>query len=130
MARKVKKPLPDFETKKLQLLVLIVDHGASDVYLEHFQSLEANLQVTIIANGTVKREIKNLLGLNELKKDVILSVIKEEKMDEAFDYIETRFKLSHKHKGIAFSIKITSLVGVSVYKILSNTLELQPNGGK
>lgn len=130
MATKSKKPNQSFEVKKLQLLVVIVDHGVSDVYVDYFQSLEANLQLTILANGTIKKEIKNLLGLSELKKDVVFSVIKEELMDEAFNYIENRFNISPKHKGIAFSIKINSLVGLSVYKILSNTLELEPKGGK
>ena len=65
-----------------------------------------------------------------MKRNIIFSVIKNEHLDQAFEYLEQRFKVSPKHKGIAFSIKITSLVGVSVYKILSNTIELIPSGGK
>lgn len=130
MPRKVKNNASSFEVKKLQLLVTIVNHGASDVYLDFFQSLEANLQLTILANGTIKKELDDLFGLHESKKDVILSIIREEKIDEAFNYIEQRFKLSEKHNGVAFTIKMNSLVGLSVYKILSNTLELKPNGGK
>jgi len=125
-----KKPKANFETKKLSLLVLIVNQGVGDVYIEQLYSLESNLQLKILGNGTVSKEIQNLLGLNEVKKDIIFAVMREEKLDEAFEYIKTRFKLSKKHRGIAFSVKINSLVGVSVYKLLSNTLELKPNGGK
>jgi len=128
--KSVKTPHLDFKTKKLSLLVVIVDQGVGDLYIEQLATLESNLQLKIVGNGTASREIQNLLGLNEIRKDVIFSIIREEKLDEAFKYIETRFKLSEKHKGIAFSVKITSLVGVSVYKLLSNTLELKPNGGK
>jgi len=125
-----KNPKANFETKKLSLLVLIVNQGVGDVYIEQLYSLESNLQLKILGNGTVSKEIQNLLGLNEVGKDIIFAVMREEKLDEAFEYIETRFKLSKKHRGIAFSVKINSLVGVSVYKLLSNTLKLKPNGGK
>lgn len=121
---------PTFERKNLSLLTVICNHGFSDVYIEFLQSLEVNLQLTILGNGTVTDEIKNILGFNEIKKDVVFAIIKNERLDEAFNYIETRFKLSPKHRGIAFSIKLNSLVGVSVYKILSNTVELKPIGGK
>lgn len=129
MARKSNNK-PVFERKKLSLLVIICNHGVSDVFVERLQTLEVNLQLTILGNGTVTDELKNILGLNESKKDIIFAVIKNERLDEAFNYIEKRFELSPKHRGIAFSIKITSLVGVSVYKILSNTIELKPIGGK
>ncbi len=129
MARKSNSK-PVFERKKLSLLVIICNHGVSDVFVEHLQTLEVNLKLTILGNGTVTDELKNILGLSESKKDIIFAVIKNERLDEAFEYIETRFKLSPKHRGVAFSIKITSLVGVSVYKILSNTIELKPIGGK
>lgn len=125
----IEKPKPSFALKKLSLLVVIVDHGVSDVFIDYFKTLEVNLELQILASGTVKEEIRNLLGLNEIKKDVLFSVIQEEKLDQAFNYIETRFKLSPKHKGIAFNIKITSVVGLSVYKILSNTHQLEPVGG-
>jgi len=126
----VKTPHSDFETKKLSLLVIIVDQGVGDLYIEQLGTLESNLQLKIVGNGTASKEIQNLLGLNEIKKDIVFAIIRQEKLDQAFEYIETRFKLSHKHKGVAFSVKVTSLIGVSVYKILSNTLELKPNGGK
>lgn len=129
MDKERKANLP-FDVKKLSLVVVIVDHNQSDVFVDSFMTLEANVQLTLLASGTVKKEIKNLLGLSDPKKDVLFTIMKDERLDEAFSYIETRFKISPKHKGIAFSVKMTSVVGISVYKILSNTLELKPNGGK
>ena len=40
-----KKPKANFETKKLSLLVLIVNQGVGDVYIEQLYSLESNLQL-------------------------------------------------------------------------------------
>lgn len=128
--KQISNTAPSFALKKLFLLIVIVDHGVSDVFIEYFKTLEVNFELQIIASGTVKEEIRNLLVLYEVKKDVLVSVIQEEKLPQAFNYIETRFKLSPKHKGIAFSIKITSVIGLSVYKILSNTHQLEPVGGK
>ncbi len=115
-----------FSTKKLSLLMTIVNHKVSDVFTEYFRSLDVNVQVQVVGSGTVSEEIKKLLGLSEAKKDIIFTIIKNDKLDEAFNYLETRFKVSDKHKGIAFSVSLHSLVGLSVYKILSNTERLEP----
>lgn len=108
------------EIKALTLLVTIVNRDASDVFIDYFKTLESNLQVTIYGKGTVPREIASYLGLSEINNDVVLTFIKKEHVDEAFDYIEKRFELSKRHKGVAFAIDIQSIIGVSVYKYLAS----------
>lgn len=116
------------EIKKLSLLVTIVDRDASDVFVDYFQTLESNLQIIIFGKGTATSELISLLGLSEPNKDIVLAIIKEEKIDEAFNYIKRRFEISKKHKGVAFSVGLESIIGVSIYKYLSNNVVNKQKG--
>ena len=55
------------------------------------------------------------------KKDVVLAVIREDKKSEIFKYINDRFNISKNAKGIAFTIKVNSVMGVLLYRFLSDT---------
>ncbi|MDY0118707.1 MAG: hypothetical protein RBR80_04055, partial [Bacilli bacterium] len=105
-----------------------VDRDASDVFVDYFQTLESNLQIIIFGKGTATSELISLLGLSEPNKDIVLAIIKEEKIDEAFNYIKRRFEISKKHKGVAFSVGLESIIGVSIYKYLSNNVVNKQKG--
>jgi hypothetical protein len=125
----IRKPFSETnEIKKLSLLVTIVDRDASDVFVDYFQTLESNLQIIIFGKGTATSELISLLGLSEPNKDIVLAIIKEEKIDEAFNYIKRRFEISKKHKGVAFSVGLESIIGVSIYKYLSNNVVNKQKG--
>ena len=60
------------------------------------------------------------LGLAETEKVVILSVIKEEKEKEIIETLNEKFDKVKNGKGIAYTISMKSVIGVSIYKFLSN----------
>ena len=105
---------------KLQLLFTVVDRRKAEFYVDILQSFEVNMQITLSARGTAKTEMLELLGLAESDKSVIVSVIKEERAQEALATLEEKFKTIKNGKGIAYTVPMTETVGLAIYQFLAN----------
>ena len=113
--------------KKLKILVTIVDRGKADFYLDILEGFDVNLQTVSYGKGTVSTEIMHYLGLSETGKAVILSVVSEERIKEILDAYEDKYFKTRNGKAIAFTIPLSSVIGVTVYQFLSN---YSAEGGK
>ena len=60
------------------------------------------------------------LGIGDISKAVIISFVREDKIKEILSTLEERFYKTKNGKGIAFTVPISSLIGVTVYQLLSN----------
>lgn len=105
--------------EKLKLLFTIVDRRKTEFYVDLIDSFDISLQCVTFGRGTAPLDLKHL-GLGDEEKAVIMSVIKEDKEKEILDSIEERFKKTKFGKGIAYTIPMTSVIGVLVYQFLSN----------
>lgn len=108
------------ESNKLELLITIVNRQKAEFYADLMQSFEVNMQMIVKARGTATLEMLELLGLEESKKAVIFSVIKEEKIKDAMLTLDKKFKTIKDGGGIAYTIPLTSVIGVAIYGFLSN----------
>ena len=109
--------------KKLKVLVTIVERSKSDFYLSALEGFDVNLQTLIYANGTANKDIAEVLGLSDTSKAVILSIVKEDKIKEILATYEDKYFKTKRGKGVAFTIPISSVIGVMVYKFLLNVNE-------
>ena len=109
--------------KKLKILVTIVDRSKADFYLDVLEGYEVNMQTVIYGKGTAPSDVLHYLGLSQTNKAVIISVVKEERIKEIQIAYEDKYFKTKNGKGIAFTIPITSMIGVSIYQFLSNTVE-------
>ncbi len=105
--------------KKLKLLFTVVDRSKSEFYLDFLSQYEVNCQMALPGLGTASSEMINMLGLNH-HKAVILSAVREDRVEEIMKALETKFETIKNGKGIAFAVPMSSIVGVSVYQFLSN----------
>ncbi|MBR4942435.1 MAG: hypothetical protein IKZ28_00240 [Clostridia bacterium] len=115
----VKKEEPfksDF--KKLKLLVTVVNRNKTEFYMDFLTSLGVNFQTSVAAQGTATSETLYLLGLEDSDKSVIFSLINEDYATAAMQGLEDKFRSLKKGKGIAFTIPLTSVVGVAIYRFL------------
>ena len=119
---KTKHPEALRAPKKMQLLFTIVDRKKTEFYIDLLESFEINMQMALSAEGTAGTETLRLLGLADSDKSVIISVIKRERAKEALDALEERFKTVRGGKGIAYTVPLTSTIGVAIYQFLSNTV--------
>ncbi len=107
------------DIKKLKLLLTVVDRPKTEFYLDVLSQFEINFQTVVSAKGTASSELVALLGLN-IHKSVILSVVREDRVDEILNCLEDKFAAIRKGKGIAFAVPLSSVIGVSCYQFLSN----------
>ena len=105
--------------KKLKLLFTIVDRPKQEFYLDVLSQFDVNLQTVIAGKGTANSEIVDMLGLN-IHKATILSVVREDRVDEIMKCLEEKFATIKNGKGIAFAVPLSSVIGVNIYQFLSN----------
>ena len=105
--------------KKLKLLFTVVDRPKQEFYLDVLSQFEVNLQMVIAGKGTATSELVDMLGLN-IHKATIISVVREDKVDEIMKCLEDKFSTIKNGKGIAFAVPLSSVIGVNIYQFLSN----------
>lgn len=104
---------------KLKILFTIVERRKAEFYLDILETFEVNLQCVIYGRGTAPSNLK-AISLGDQQKAVIISIIKEEKVKDALSVLQERFAKTKNGKGIAYTIPLTSVIGVLVYQFLSN----------
>ena len=107
------------DIKKLGLLVTVVDRNKGEFYLDVISQFEVNGQLALGGLGTANTELIDLLGLN-IHKAVILSVVREDKVDEIMNALEQKFATIKNGKGIAFVVPMSSVIGVNLYQFFAN----------
>ncbi len=110
------------DTKKLLLFITIVNRGQGNFVLKLFESEGANAQFVQYGEGTAQKEIRDILGIEDNSKEVIISIISEDKIESAKKELEAFFKIRKRNRGIGFSIPMTSLIGMKLYQFLVDTL--------
>ena len=105
--------------KKLKLLFTIVDRSKGEFYLDFISQYEVNCQMVVAGTGTANSQIIDMLGLN-LHKAVILSVVREDKVDTIMNKLEEKFVTIKNGKGVSFAVPLSSVIGVNLYQFLSN----------
>ncbi len=105
--------------KKLKILFTVVDRPKAEFYLDVLSQFEINCQMVFGGKGTAYSELIDLLGLN-IHKAVLISVVREDRVDEVMNCLEQKFATIKNGKGIAFAVPMSSVIGVNMYQFLSN----------
>ena len=105
--------------KKLKLLFTVVDRAKGEFYMDVISQFEVNCQMIMTGMGTAKSDLVDLLGLN-IHKAVILSVVREDKVESIIHFLEDNFATNKNGKGIAFAVPMSSVIGVNLYQFFSN----------
>ena len=105
--------------KKLKLLFTVVDRNKGEFYLDVISQFQVNCQMALSGMGTAQSELVELLGL-EPHKVVILSVAREDIVDEIMNCLEDKFATIRNGKGVSFAVPLSSVIGVNLYQFLSD----------
>ena len=108
--------------RKLKLLVTICERKKLQFYLDILEGYEVNMQTVFYGEGTAPKEIYGFLGVQS-DKAIIVSAVLDEKIKEIFINYEDKYFKTKNGKGVAFTIPINSIIGISVYKFLANMEE-------
>ena len=115
---------------KIKMLVTVVDKSKSIFYVDLLEQFEVNVQMVLYGRGTANSQMLDLLGINEIDKAVIFSFIREDKIKDAMETLSEKFKTVKNGKGIAYTIALDSIIGVSMYQLLSNDKTVKEGGKK
>lgn len=115
-----KKVEDSADFKKLTTFVTIVNRGLASPITKIFESYGCSAQFIQRGRGTAVKEIRDILGIEDTSKDVIFSIIREEVVEDVKTELAAFFLASKHNKGIAFSIPMSSMIGVKVYQFLAN----------
>lgn len=116
--------------KKIKMLITVVNRSKTLFYLDLLEQFEVNVQMVLYGKGTANSEMLKLLGLAETDKTVILSYIKEEIVSDALETLNEKFQKVKNGKGVACTISLDSIIGVSMYQLLSNDRTVKEGGKK
>ncbi len=104
---------------KLELLLAVVHNDKVSYYSSLIQSHQANLRLTVPAQGTTHM-LLNYLGLTERPKTLIMSVVRSDQVSDLIGLLDETFQKGKNYKGIAFTVPMTSIIGTLAYGFLSN----------
>ena len=105
---------------KLELLITVVQRKKASFYIDLIQSFDANMQLSIPAQGTADREILRYLGLTDTDKTAIFSVVREDRLEALTETLEQKFRSIKDGEGVAAAIPFTSMIGTLLFGFLSN----------
>ena len=108
------------DLKKLKLLITVVNRKKTEFYLDYLTGFEVNFQTAVAGQGTATSDTMYLLGLADSDKSVIFSILREDRAEEAMQGLEEKFHTLRGGKGIAFTVPLTGVIGVAIYRFLSN----------
>ena len=120
------KELPTLDNvaqKKLLLFITIVGEGQATAIRRLFERYGCSAQFVERGEGTATKEIYNILGVENIGKDIVFSFVSEDKVEDIKKVLEAFFITSKRNRGISFSIRLSSIIGVRVYQFLANTIE-------
>ena len=104
--------------EKLMLLITVVNREKTDYFLDVIQSFHSNLQLDVTASGTAQRALGLLTP--DAEKSVLFSVITRTNAKAVLSALEEKFNTLRGGKGVAFTVPMTSTIGVLIYRFLAN----------
>ena len=109
--------------KKLLLFITIVSSGHGSQIIKLFEKIGVSAQFVESGEGTATKEINNLLGIEEVDKDVVFSFVSKDKIPLAREKLSEYFSSNKRNRGIGMAIQLSSIIGVRVYQFLANLVE-------
>lgn len=114
------KPTP---VKRIKLLVAIVGRGEGDVVVETFRESGVTYNMVAPAYRASGSDFMDYLGLTNPERDLVFSVVTEDKVDEIMKKLLYKLNLDEPGNGIAFTIPITGVSGPLALRYISGQTE-------
>ena len=122
----VEEERPAFETRddirRLVLYTIIVPRGQGDNIIRILKANKSSAQFLQYGEGTANNAIREILGIEDTKKDIVYSIVREDLVKDIKREIDVYFVASKRNKGIAYTIPLKAIVGVKMYKFLTQTV--------
>ncbi|MDD2189297.1 MAG: hypothetical protein PHV71_01055 [Eubacteriales bacterium] len=109
--------------KRIKLLVAIVDRGKGDTVAEILRDSGVTFNMIAPAACDSGSDIMDVLGLSNQERDMILSVVTEDKVPAVMQKLLYKLDLDERGNGIAFTIPIIGVSGPKALRYMSGDFE-------
>ena len=110
------------DIKKLVLYTVIVPRGQGENIMRIFKANKSSAQFLQYGEGTASNAIREIIGAEDTKKDIVYSIVREDAVVDIKREIDVYFVASKHNKGIAYTISLNTIVGVKLYKFFTQTV--------
>ena len=107
----------------LKLIVTIVNVGAGEGVIYLIKKHDVSAQFIQRGEGTASRQVLDLLNVEDNRKDIIYSLVREDKVDNILNDINQLIVNSKRIQGISFSIPLETIAGRTAYHFITQTVE-------
>lgn len=119
--REEKSGIAPLTSNRLELLFVVVNRQKASFYSDLLLSFGINMEFKVFGEGTVTSEMRDIMGFSSnSEKTLIVGIIREDMVQTALETLEAKFRTIRNGKGIAWTVSMTSVIGVSVYSFLSD----------
>ena len=111
------------QLRPLKLFIITAPYGQGNAIRKILDEYETSLVLTMNGEGVSFRSKFEMY--NSSKKNIIFAIVRDDKADAVKRRLDERFNVSRASSGVAFVISLSSIVGVTIYKFLSNTRKVK-----
>jgi len=105
----------------MKLTVIIVNKHEANHIIKSCQALHLLEPITLLGQGTATTELRELLSLNSVDKEVILALTSDKDTSTIMDYLVHEKSFRQKGKGVSFAIDLNSM-SAKTFELLKNQL--------
>lgn len=96
----------------VELIYAIVNFGTAPKFLRKAKGYGISGGTTLLGKGTVPGRILDFLGLNDIRKEIVVMVAERSVAFEAIEKLSHEFEFAKPNHGIAFTMPLTAVCGM------------------
>ena len=105
--------MKDLKIEPMKLIVSIVERGQGRNMIELFNGQRLTHHLQCAGKGTATSEIRDLLGLDGVEKDVIFTVGRGTMVNRVMRDLNNELRGAARSRGIVFDMKLTAMAHVT-----------------
>lgn len=99
------------ESKEIELFCVVVNFGTGSKVIKLAKEKGVTGGTIFLGKGTVKSSLLELLGLYEVRKEIVLMIAEQDVANKALEELNTKLEFKKPHHGMAFSTSVRSFLG-------------------
>ena len=105
------------DKKNYELIIVIVNQGYTGMVMDAAKECGARGGTTFVAHGTGNKELGSFFGIViQPEKEIVFILVDEDIKDKVMLNIYKEAGLNTKGSGIAFSIKVSDVIGLTPFE--------------
>ena len=110
------------ELKKLKFYIINVNYGQGQNIVKLLKANHSSAQFVQYGEGTATKQVRSILSIQDNRKEIIYSFIREDFVNEFKKDLDAYFASSKRNAGVGFTVELNTIVGVKLYKFLTQTV--------